>query len=82
LLFLSLRENEPLIEIARTDGSAFLREPVFHNDLVEDFSAGDATPSEKMLADPVELLENHHSAATMALHVDLLEENVAFAPLF
>jgi hypothetical protein len=82
LLVLSLHEIEPFIELARTDGSVLLGEPVFHNDLVEDLSAGDASPSEKMLADPVKLFVNHHSSATMAPHDNLLDRDRTFFPSF
>jgi hypothetical protein len=65
---------EPSIGLVRSDSSAFLGKPVLHHDLIKDLSARDAPPPEKVLADPVELLVNHHSAASMAPHVNLPDQ--------
>jgi hypothetical protein len=48
-----------------------LREPIFQHHRVKDLSARNASPSEKVLADPIKLLINHHPAASMASHNDL-----------
>jgi len=54
-----------------TEALPFLRKPIFEHYLIKDLPTRNASPSEEVLADPVEFLVNHHPAASMAFHSDL-----------
>jgi hypothetical protein len=45
-----------------------LLETIFNNDIIYDLAAKDASPPEKFLGDAKELLVDHDSATTIALH--------------
>jgi hypothetical protein len=49
-----------------------LFDAIFKNDLVNDLSTKDASPSEKFFAYAVEFFEDHDPTATFALHINLL----------
>ena len=53
------------------------QEPVLQDDLVNDLSTGNASPSQKVLAVTIELLVDHHSVAAVAFHEISLPDRVA-----
>jgi hypothetical protein len=46
----------------------FLFEPILQDNLVNDFTAENTSPSEKLFTNSVEFFEYHFSSAPMALH--------------
>jgi hypothetical protein len=43
-------------------------EPIFQDDLVDNLSARNASPPQKILTISIKLFENHHSVAPVAFH--------------
>jgi len=50
---------------------AFLPEPIFQDYLINDFSAGDASPSEEIIFSGIKFFKGHHAAALNAFHDNL-----------
>jgi len=60
---------------ARRGISALLFKPIIEDHLVNDLSAKDASPAEKLFTDTIEFLEDHCTTASMTLHFNLLKGN-------
>jgi hypothetical protein len=46
----------------------FLFEAIFQDNLINDFTAENASPSEKLFTNSVEFFKNHFSTASITLH--------------
>ena len=49
-----------------------MAEAIFQNDLVDDLSAEDASPSPEILMQAIKLFIDHHAFAAMTSHLGLL----------